>query len=69
MLETTNLTNQFLIAMPALADPNFYHTVTYVCAHNDDAHGAILIVGTDVGDRVEEVRVRQRRHRNEELVS
>ncbi len=43
MLETTNLTNQFLIAMPALADPNFYHTVTYVCAHNEDGAMGIVI--------------------------
>ncbi|MGH8526102.1 MAG: YqgE/AlgH family protein, partial [Gammaproteobacteria bacterium] len=27
------LTNQLLIAMPGLADPNFHKTVTYVCAH------------------------------------
>ncbi len=43
MLESTNLTNQFLIAMPALADPNFYHTVTYVCAHNEDGAMGIVI--------------------------
>ncbi len=43
MLEPTNLTNQFLIAMPALADPNFYHTVTYVCAHNEDGAMGIVI--------------------------
>lgn len=36
------LTNHFLIAMPGLADPNFYHTVTYICEHN--AHGALGIV-------------------------
>ena len=26
----TNLTNHFLIAMPGLEDPNFFHTVTYI---------------------------------------
>jgi putative transcriptional regulator len=36
------LTNHFLIAMPGLADPNFYHTVTYICEHNDN--GALGIV-------------------------
>lgn len=36
------LTNHFLIAMPSLADPNFSHTVTYICEHNDD--GALGIV-------------------------
>ncbi len=40
---TSNLTNQFLIAMPALLDPNFYHTVTYICAHNDEGAMGIVI--------------------------
>jgi len=38
----TNLTNHFLIAMPGLQDSNFFHTVTYICEHNDD--GAMGIV-------------------------
>lgn len=38
-----NLTNQFLIAMPALDDPNFSRTVTYVCAHSDDGAMGIVI--------------------------
>jgi putative transcriptional regulator len=42
-MEPTNLTNQFLIAMPALSDPNFFHTVTYVCAHNDEGAMGIVI--------------------------
>jgi len=37
-----NLTHHFLIAMPAMADPNFAHTLTYVCEHNKD--GALGIV-------------------------
>ncbi len=36
------LTNQFLIAMPALADPNFSQTVTLVCEHS--AQGALGII-------------------------
>lgn len=36
------LANQFLIAMPAMADPNFNHTVTYVCEHSEA--GALGIV-------------------------
>lgn len=38
-----NLTNHFLIAMPALADPNFNRTVTYVCAHNEEGAMGIVI--------------------------
>ncbi len=37
-----NLTHHFLIAMPAMADPHFAHTLTYVCEHNQD--GALGIV-------------------------
>ena len=39
---TANFTDHFLIAMPAMADPNFAHTLTYVCEHNKD--GALGIV-------------------------
>lgn len=42
MADTEFLINHFLIAMPGLADPNFYHTVTYICEH--DADGAMGIV-------------------------
>lgn len=40
--DETYLTGQFLIAMPSLADPNFAHTVTYLCQHS--AYGALGIV-------------------------
>lgn len=38
-----DLTNQFLIAMPTLRDPNFHRTVTYLCAHNQDGAMGIII--------------------------
>jgi putative transcriptional regulator len=45
-----DLTNQFLIAMPAMADPNFAQTVTYIYAH--DPAGAIgLIINRPVDIR------------------
>jgi putative transcriptional regulator len=37
-----DLTHQFLIAMPAMADPNFSGSVVYVCEHNDK--GALGLV-------------------------
>ncbi|MGH8583315.1 MAG: YqgE/AlgH family protein, partial [Gammaproteobacteria bacterium] len=37
------LTNQLLIAMLGLADPNFHKTVTYVCAHSDEGAMGIII--------------------------
>jgi putative transcriptional regulator len=36
------LTNQLLVAMPSLADPNFAQTVTLICEHTDK--GALGIV-------------------------
>lgn len=42
MTNPSYLNNQFLIAMPNLADTNFSHTVSYLCQHN--AEGALAIV-------------------------
>ena len=33
-MDTVSLANHFLIAMPAMADPNFSRTLTYICEHN-----------------------------------
>ncbi len=42
-MESTNLTNQLLIAMPTLTDPNFFQTVTFICAHNEDGAMGIIV--------------------------
>ena len=42
-MQHTDLTNQFLIAMPGLKDPNFERSVTYICAHNPDGAMGIVI--------------------------
>jgi len=42
MKSDASLTNQLLIAMPGMLDPNFSTTVTLICEHNDD--GALGIV-------------------------
>jgi putative transcriptional regulator len=41
-MQTINLTSHFLIAMPAMSDPNFSRTLTFVCEHNE--RGALGIV-------------------------
>jgi putative transcriptional regulator len=41
-VQEVNLTDHFLIAMPAMADPNFARTLTYICEHNDQ--GALGVV-------------------------
>ena len=43
MTAVTYLNNQFIIAMPTLDDPYFFHTVTYLCQHNDDGALGIMI--------------------------
>jgi len=49
MSDDGNLTNHFLIAMPALEDPNFHRTVTYICEHNPDgALGIVINRPTDI---------------------
>ena len=42
-MEHTTLTNHFLIAMPALEDPNFARSVTYICQHGEDGALGIMI--------------------------
>jgi putative transcriptional regulator len=41
-MQKVNLTQHFLIAMPAMVDPNFARSLTFVCEHNDQ--GALGIV-------------------------
>ena len=41
-MTSARFTNELLIAMPNLADPNFSQTVTLICEHNE--HGALGIV-------------------------
>lgn len=42
MAQDAYLSNQFLVAMPGLVDPNFNHSVTLLCEHNEQ--GALGLV-------------------------
>ncbi len=42
MTKPSFFTDQFLIAMPNLMDPNFFQSVTYICQHNE--YGAMGII-------------------------
>lgn len=58
MIEATNLTNHFLIAMPALGDPNFSRTVTYMCQHSEEGSLGIVInrpIKMALGDIMEQM--------------
>ncbi len=39
----TSLQSKFLIAMPHLLDPNFFHSVTLICEHNQNGSLGFLI--------------------------
>lgn len=42
-MENVNLTGHFLIAMPAMTDPYFARSVTFVCEHNPDGAMGVVI--------------------------
>ncbi|MDH5784275.1 MAG: YqgE/AlgH family protein [Chromatiales bacterium] len=43
MSSATSFRDHFLIAMPALSDPNFDHSVTYICEHNEEGAMGVII--------------------------
>lgn len=54
------LTNHFLIAMPQLEDPNFFHSVTYICQHNDEGAMGIIInqpLDTNLGEILQHLNI------------
>lgn len=38
-----SLRNHFLIAMPGMEDPNFAHSITYLCDHSDEGAMGIVV--------------------------
>ena len=48
-MQSVNLTNHFLIAMPNMADPRFAKSLTFVCEHNEQgALGLVVNRPTDM---------------------
>jgi putative transcriptional regulator len=48
-MQSVNLTNHFLIAMPNMADPYFAKSLTFVCEHNEQgALGVVVNRPTDM---------------------
>lgn len=57
---TMNLTHHFLIAMPAMTDPNFANTLTYICEHNPEGALGIVInrpTGLTLSTLFEQIRI------------
>lgn len=70
MAENTFLSNQFLIAMPTLADPSFFHTVTYLCQHNEDGALGIVInrpAGMTLGDIFKQMDIKVTANKTKEV--
>ncbi len=42
-MDSVNLTDNFLIAMPALEDPYFSNSLVYVCEHNENGALGIIV--------------------------
>ena len=60
MGQVESLSNHFLIAMPALSDPNFHHTATLICEHNEEgALGLVINRPTELslGDILEHMEI------------
>ncbi len=52
------LNNQFLSAMPNMAESNFLHTVSYLCQHNEEGALAVVInrtTGMTLGNILEQM--------------
>ena len=68
-MQSENLKNQLLIAMPNLDDPNFFHTVTLICDHGDTgAMGIVINRPTDikVGEVFEQMDINTRHQKTAE---
>jgi putative transcriptional regulator len=60
MKGTHSLTNNFLIAMPAMKDPNFEQTVTFICQHNEEGALGIVInrtIDLTIGDVLDQMKI------------
>ncbi len=50
--------NYFLIAMPSMQDPEFKHSVTYICEHNESGAMGLVInnpIDTTIGELLDQI--------------
>ncbi|MGQ5524471.1 YqgE/AlgH family protein [Chitinimonas sp. PSY-7] len=63
-MEAINLSRQFLIAMPAMADPIFAKSLVYVCDHNAEGAMGVIVnrpIGMDIRTLFEQVDIELQR--------
>jgi putative transcriptional regulator len=61
-MQQVNLTQHFLIAMPAMADPHFARTLTFICEHNDQGALGVVVnrpIDMNLQALLEQVSIRQ----------
>ncbi len=66
-MKSEYLTNNFLIAMPTMRDPNFDRTVTFICQHNEEGALGIVInrvVNLTVGEILDQMRIAHDEYRD-----
>ncbi len=59
-MQSINLTHHFLIAMPAMADPNFSRTLIYICEHNEQGALGIVVnrrIGLEFRELFEQIKI------------
>lgn len=60
MYNSQCLTNQFLIAMPGLTDPQFARTVTYICEHSEQGAMGIMVnrpINVQLGEMLDQLEI------------
>lgn len=63
MASSIRLSNQLLVAMPALQDPNFFRGVTFLCEHNEEGAMGIMInrpLDIDMGEVLRQMEIETR---------
>ena len=58
MEETKTLAGQLLVSMPGMTDPNFQHTVTFICEHSEQGALGIIInkpIGMELGEILQQL--------------
>lgn len=59
-MQSVNLTNHFLIAMPNMDDPYFAKSLTYICEHNEQGALGVVVnrpTGMTIGTLFEQVEI------------
>ncbi|MBI5919841.1 MAG: YqgE/AlgH family protein [Nitrosomonadales bacterium] len=59
-MSNLNLSHHFLIAMPAMQDPYFAKSLTYICEHNDEGAMGIVVnrpISLTLGELFEQINI------------